>query len=132
MWTNTAFLKFDSEEDWKNAAAMVGILETSIDEESGEHVESWNYYTQDWAVDVIGTIYDPGTYDEEGKELTPPVPHEGWHVNAKWNTVRSTMPTFLTTRGVMPVTPRRIFYGDDLEAIRAAAVAAAAGASDGY
>lgn len=116
MWSNTAFLKFDSEEDWKNAAAMVGILETTIDEESGEQVESWNYYTQDWAVDVIGII--------EGAE--------GWHVNARWNTVSSTMPASLATRGVMPLTPYRIFYGDDLEAIRAAGVAAAAAESSSY
>ena len=123
MWTNTAFLKFDSEEDWKNAAAMVGILETSIDEESGEQVESWNYYTQDWAIDVVGTIYDPGTYDEEGNELTPPVPHEGWHVNAKWN---GAVPLTFSSRAIYPATPHRIFYGDDLEAIAATAAAYAA------
>ena len=109
MWTNTAFLKFDSEQEWKDLASEHGILQTVEDEETGEQVESWNYYTQDWAVDVVGIIYDPGTYDEEGNELTPPVPHEGWHVNAKWN---AELPSTLATRGVAPVTPRRVFYGD--------------------
>ena len=109
MWTNTAFLKFDSEADWKTIAAEHGILQTVKDEETGKQVESWNYYTQDWAVDVIGVIYDPGTYDDEGNELTPPVSHEGYHVNAKWN---AAMPSAFSTRAVAPVTPRRVFYGD--------------------
>ena len=122
MWTNTAFLKFDSEEDWKNAAAKVGILRTTIDEETEEEVETWSYYTQDWAVDVVGIITDPGTYDEEGNELTPPVPHEGWHVNVKWN---GNFPSTFITRSVLPVTPRRIFYGDNLEEIAARAAKAA-------
>ena len=122
-FTNTQFLKFDSEEQWKEVALAVGVLQMVTDEETEEEVESWSYYTQDWAVDVIGIIYDPGTYNEEGEELTPPVAHDGWHVNAKWN---GDMPSTFSTRSVMPVTPRRIFYGDDLAAIAAAAKAAAA------
>ena len=120
-FTNTQFLKFDSEEQWKEVALAVGVLQMVEDQETGEEVEAWSYYTHDWAVDVVGIIYDPGTYDEEGNELTPPVPHDGWHVNAKWN---GDMPNTFSTRAVMPMTPRRIFYGDDLEAIRAAGVAA--------
>ena len=33
-------------------------------------------------IDIIGTIYEPGTYDEEGNEITPPTPLPGYHVNA--------------------------------------------------
>lgn len=30
----------------------------------------------------VGRIIDvPGTYDEEGRELTPPTYQDGWHVN---------------------------------------------------
>ena len=67
-------------------------------------------------------------YDEEGNELTPPVPRDGYHVNCKWN---GAVPLTFSTRAIYPVTPHRIFYGDDLTAI-AAAAAAAAGASAGY
>ncbi len=45
-----------------------------------------NLYPQlNW--DVIGTITEPSTYDEEGNQLTPPNPLEGWHVNIayKWD-----------------------------------------------
>ena len=31
--------------------------------------------------DIIGTLIDPGEYDAEGQEITPPVTHDGWHVN---------------------------------------------------
>ncbi len=36
-------------------------------------------------VDVIGQIVDtPGTYDEEGNQLTPPVLLDGWHINVAY------------------------------------------------
>ena len=122
-FTNTQFLKFDSEEQWKEVALAVGVLQMVTDEETEEEVESWSYYTQDWAVDVIGIIYDPGTYDEEGNELTPPVPRDGYHVNCKWN---GAVPLTFSTRAIYPVTPHRIFYGDDLNEIAETAVAMAA------
>ena len=33
-------------------------------------------------IDVIGTIYEGGTYDDEGNVIEPPVAIDGWHVNA--------------------------------------------------
>lgn len=39
-------------------------------------------YTSDRAVDEVGSIETtPGTYDEEGNEITPPVFDTGHHVN---------------------------------------------------
>ena len=121
MWTNTAFLKFDSEEDWRSHALTLGILQVVTNEETGESTDVWNYYTKDWAIDVVGIIYEPGTYDEEGNELTAPVAHDGYHVNAKWNV---SLPASVSTRSVMPMTPRRIFYGDNLEEIKSRSIAA--------
>ena len=41
-----------------------------------------NTYTQDRAIDEVGCIETtPGTYDEEGNELTPPVLDMYHHVN---------------------------------------------------
>ena len=34
-----------------------------------------------WALDVVGVIYEPPTYDEEGNELTPRTPIPGFHIN---------------------------------------------------
>ena len=102
-FTNTAFLKFDTEQEWIDVAKAAGVC-TVIDGE-----EQWSYYTHDWAVDVIGIIYDPGTYDDDGNELTPPVAQDGWHVNAKWE---ESLPTTFATRAVSPATPHRGFAGD--------------------
>lgn len=35
-----------------------------------------------WALDVIGTITEGGTYDEQGQVITPPRTIPGYHVNA--------------------------------------------------
>ena len=107
--TETQFLKFADEAAWREAAKEIGILNIITDDEGNEQ-EQWMYYTLDWAVDVIGTIYDPGTYDEEGNELTPPVPHDGFHVNAKWMREPHTRAVIATIP--KPTTPRRIFLGD--------------------
>jgi hypothetical protein len=55
--------------------------------------------------DIIGTLYTPGTYDDEGNELTPPVALPGWHVNSPhpvegWEQYQ-----------VEPSSPRRVFAG---------------------
>lgn len=57
--------------------------------------------------DEIGLIVSgPGTYDEEGNEISPPIYVAGWHVNtlepiAEWEPYR--IPT--------PETPTRIYAG---------------------
>ncbi len=56
-------------------------------------------------LDIIGTLYEPGTYDAEGNELTAPVAKAGWHVNSPhpvegWEQYR-----------VEPSSPRRVFAG---------------------
>lgn len=56
-------------------------------------------------LDIIGTMYEPGTYDAEGNELTAAVELPGWHVNspqpmAEWAAYQ-----------VEPATPRRVFAG---------------------
>jgi hypothetical protein len=55
--------------------------------------------------DIIGILYTPGTYDDEGNELTPPVALAGWHVNSPhrvegWEAYQ-----------VEPNSPRRVFAG---------------------
>lgn len=55
--------------------------------------------------DIIGTLYEPGTYDAEGNELTAPVAKPGWHVNKPfpvegWEKYQ-----------VAPKSPHRVFAG---------------------
>ena len=108
MWSPTAYLKFADEAEWQAVAEQVGVFSVVLDDD-GKEVGQWSCYTPDWAIDVVGTIYDAGTYDADGKELTPPVAHEGFHVNVKWH---GDMPSTFSTRSVAPATPRRAFYGD--------------------
>jgi hypothetical protein len=63
-------------------------------------------------IDIIGTIYDPGTYDEEGNELTPPVAQPGYHVNVIQLT--DAMLSYV----VEPATPSRTFAGQDTYYLR--------------
>ena len=58
-------------------------------------------------LDIIGTIYTPGTYDAEGNVITEPTPIPGWHVNSPqpiegWDAYK-----------VEPATPLRVYAGHE-------------------
>ena len=64
-------------------------------------------YTQDRAIDELGPVQLlPGTYDEEGEELTPPVIAEGHHIN-----FQGTPPVEWDEYLIEVDTPQRIFAG---------------------
>ena len=54
-------------------------------------------------LDIIGTIYTAGTYDDQGEVITPPEPISGWHVNAVCS-----IPAF-EPYTIHPETPSRTF-----------------------
>lgn len=56
-------------------------------------------------IDVIGTLYTPGTYDAQGNELTAPELIPGYHVNASRPVAQ------WAAKQVTPATPRRVFGG---------------------
>ena len=56
-------------------------------------------------IDIIGIITEPGIYDTEGNEITPPVALEGFHVNSI-----ILMPD-MEPYQITPTTPRRVFAG---------------------
>ena len=121
----TTYLRFPSEEAWEQAAAAVGVRvndpilveEESFDYETGDIIpavyeDNWSwkkFYTHDWAIDVVGVIYnDDGVYSDEGEVITPPTPMDGWHVNYK----AATLPSELEAYEVTPNSPHRKFAGD--------------------
>ena len=58
-------------------------------------------------LDIIGTIYTPGTYNAKGNVITEPTPIPGWHVNSPqaiegWADYR-----------VTPATPLRVYAGHE-------------------
>ena len=101
---NTTYLRFPSQDVWKQAATAVGVLSV-VDGE-----EQWSYYNHDWAVDDVGVIYnDDGVYDPDtGDVITPPTPMDGWHVNYK----AATLPSDLEAYVVTPNSPHRKFAGE--------------------
>jgi hypothetical protein len=121
----TTYLRFPSEEAWEQAAAAVGVRvndpilveEESFDYETGDIIpavyeDNWSwkkFYTHDWAIDVVGVIYnDDGVYSDDGEVITPPTPMDGWHVNYK----AATLPSELEAYVVTPNSPHRKFAGD--------------------
>jgi len=115
------YLRFPSQDDWEQAAATIGlrvnnpilIEEEKIDPDTGEIIhpvyqDNWSWlpmYTHQWAVDVIGVLYnDDGVYNEEGEVITPPTVMPGWHVN-----YLGTLPEGWEAFEVTPEQPKRIF-----------------------
>ena len=93
--------RFPDEQSWLAAAATEGLLV------EGEESPTLLAYTHTHAIDVVGTIIGtPGTYDENGDELTPPVPLPGWHINVQ-GIAPEAWDQFLT----YVYQPRRIFAG---------------------
>jgi hypothetical protein len=105
---NTYYLRFPTEEVWKQAAQGIGILNVVNvgTEEAPDLQEQWSYYTNDYACDVVGVIYnDDGVYNQEtGEVITPPTPIDGWHVN-----YRSVEPFDWSGFVINPSTPYRVF-----------------------
>ena len=88
--TTTTFFKFPDEATARAVLQPEGYYipeETQIEEsEDGTKAATITpgYYRSadlGWALDIVGTIYDPGTYDDDGNELTPPVAIPGFHIN---------------------------------------------------
>jgi len=108
---NTYYLRFPTEEVWKQAAQAVGVLNVVNigTEEEPDLQEQWSYYTNDYACDVVGVIYnDDGVYNQEtGEVITPPTAMDGWHVNFK-----SDKDIDWSGFPVYPQTPYRVFAGD--------------------
>ena len=64
-------------------------------------------YTQDRAIDEVGrVVHTPGTYDEDGVELTPPILSEGHLIN-----FQGTPPIEWDEYLIEVETPQRIFAG---------------------
>ena len=66
--------RFESREKFLTLAAAEGLL-TDDDE--------LITCTHDYSLDEVGTIYQGGTFDEQGEVIEPPVVTPGWHVNTQ-------------------------------------------------
>lgn len=89
----TTFLRFPDE------ATARSVLADFYDAENGWHPASLVH-----ALDPIGTLFDSGTYDIDGNEITPPIALDGWHVNFIGELPEAALPYVLT-----PTNPRVVF-----------------------
>ena len=89
----TTFLRFPDE------ATAQAALADFHDADYG-----WQTASLVHALDPIGMLYDPGTADAQGNELTPPVALEGWHVN-----FIGELPEAARAYVLVPILPRVVF-----------------------
>jgi len=93
---------------------------TVVDEETGESTQTPEgepylvTHTHDYAIDLVGTIYEPtGTMltDAEGNEYPEQAPVDGWHVNVRLvgDGRREDVEAIDATYGVVPNSPSRVF-----------------------
>ena len=105
--TTTTFFKFDDEAAAQAALQPEGYyIDQEVDTVTKDVTPGF-YKTADlgWALDVVGTIFEQGTYDDEtGEEITPPAPLPGFHINFS-----GPYPNGLEPYKVEPVTPHRTF-----------------------
>lgn len=94
--------KFPSEEAFLDLAAAEGLVN-----EEGTLITA----SHTFAIDVLGTIYEGGTYDAEGEVITPPVALDGWHVNTM-GLAPEAWDEFL----VVVNSPARVFLGGPTQA----------------
>jgi hypothetical protein len=65
--------RFNSEEHFLTLATAEGLVNAE-----GQLITNSHTYS----IDVVGTIYEGGTYDAEGNVITAPTPIPGFHCNA--------------------------------------------------
>jgi hypothetical protein len=104
--TTTTYFKFPDETVARSVLQREGYyVHQEVDTET-KQVTPGYYRSADlgWALDVVGTIYEPGTYDDDGNELTPPTPLPGFHINFS-----GPYASDLSEYQIYPVTPYRKF-----------------------
>jgi len=91
-----------------NEAAMLTVLSAFYNEE-GEFVSN----TADYAIDVIGTIYEAtgNTLTDDGMEYPEMAALDGWHVNIRLSSdaMRDAVEALDVSHGVTPDAPKRVW-----------------------
>jgi hypothetical protein len=96
----TYFLRFPNESAWTSAATAAGFF-SEPDEDGNTTLAA---YTNDRAIDVVGTITRGGKYGEDGKVLVKPTILPGFHIN-----FAGTLPDGWDDYLVEPANPYRVF-----------------------
>lgn len=116
------YLRLNAEADMPTALAAFYKQDyiTSIDPDTGEETQTpeGNPYlvmhTHDYAIDVVGTIYEPTgntLTDADGNEYPETAPVAGWHVNIRLmgDARRADVEALDALYGVTPNSPSRVW-----------------------
>lgn len=114
------YIVLPSEDDLPTAFAAFYRQDTikTTDEEGNvtEELDGESYLvmnTHDYAIDVVGTLYEPTgqTTTVEGMETPVMAPINGYHVNVRLvgNEAREAVEAINATYGVKPNSPSRVF-----------------------
>jgi len=116
------YIKLNSEADLPTvfSAFYKQDFVTVVDEETGESTQTPEgepylvKHTHDYAIDLVGTIYEPTgntLTDDEGNEYPETAPIDGYHVNVRLvgDGRREDVEAIDATYGVVPNSPSRVF-----------------------
>ena len=115
------YLKLTAESDMPTVLAAFYQQDyvTNVDDEGVEtQVADGDPYlvqfTHDYAIDVVGTIYEPTGVtltDSEGMDYPEMAAVDGWHVNIRLvgDAMRETVEALDATHGVTPNSPSRVW-----------------------
>lgn len=96
---NTTHLRFPDE---ATAQTVLSAYRATDDSSNSQ----WVVASLVHALDPIGVMYTPGTYDAQGSQLTAPVAIDGWHVNFIGDLPAAAQPYVIN-----PKTPSVVFAG---------------------
>lgn len=106
----TRFFKFPDMETSFQLAQVAGLTQTS--EIEGTQEEFLVRFTDQYAIDVVGEIYEPTgniLTDSEGFQFPEMQKVPGWHVNVRVCNPEDTIPETFLEYEIFPTTPTRDF-----------------------
>ena len=95
------FLRFPNE-----TIAMQELQENGLTYSSEDGTEQVITASHDFAIDVIGDIYEGGVYGDNGEVIEAPNKLDGFHVN-----MTGEIPVSWQQYTVTPSSPSRVFFG---------------------
>jgi hypothetical protein len=77
------YLKFESEDEMRSVLFEKVPTEWDRTDPENPVATAWEERQLFRNTDIVGVIYEGGSWDEEGNEVDPPVALEGFHCNVR-------------------------------------------------
>ena len=115
------YLRLSAESDMRTVLAdfyqqdyVTNVDEEGVETQTPDGDPYLVAHTHDYAIDVVGTIYEPTgetLTDDEGVAYPAMAPVDGWHVNIRLvgDAMRETVEALDASHGVTPNSPSRVW-----------------------